>query len=208
MTDELGPRIPILIGSFLHVFGLMMTSISKEYYQIFLAQSICSGLGCCFLFYPSTSCLQAYQENPVLPFFTLVIVATSTWFTKHRALAFGMVVSGSSIGGVVLPIMVQKLIPQIGFGWTMRAVAFTFLGLLIIANLTVKSRLPPARRPFHFIELVEPFTEMPFLLLALAAFFTYIGGFLPFNFIIVQGEASGMSKNLASYLVPIINAAS
>ena len=83
-----------------------------------------------------------------------------------------------------------------------------FLGLLAIANLTVKSRLPPAHRPFHFIEMVKPFTERPFLLLALSAFFTYIGGFLPFNFLILQGEASGMSTNLASYLIPIMNAAS
>lgn len=117
-------------------------------------------------------------------------------------------VSGSSIGGVVLPIMVQRLIPKIGFGWTMRAVAFMFLGLLIIANLTIKSRIPPARRPFHFVEMVKPFTEKPFLLLSLAAFFTYIGGFLPFNFLILQGEASGMSTSLASYLIPILNAAS
>jgi Na+/phosphate symporter len=117
-------------------------------------------------------------------------------------------VSGSSIGGVVLPIMVQHLIPEIGFGWTMRAVAFMFLGLLIIANLTIKSRLPPVHRPLHFMELVSPFMERPFLLLALAAFFTYIGGFLPFNFLILQGEAAGMSINLASYLVPILNGVS
>jgi MFS family permease len=51
MTDNYGPRIPILIGSFLHVFGLMMTSLSKKYYQIILSQSICSALGCSFLFY-------------------------------------------------------------------------------------------------------------------------------------------------------------
>ena len=51
MSDELGPRIPILLGSFLHVFGLMMTSISKEYYQILLSQSFCSAIGCSFLFY-------------------------------------------------------------------------------------------------------------------------------------------------------------
>jgi len=138
----------------------------------------------------------------------LVIAACGTWFVKHRALAFGIMTAGSSLGGVVLPIMVQKLIPKIGFGWTMRAVAFMFLGLLIIANLTVKSRLPPPRRPFQIKEFVKPFTEKPFLLLALAAFFTYIGGFLPFNFLILQGEASGMSENLASYLVPILNAAS
>lgn len=140
--------------------------------------------------------------------FALVIAACGTWFRRHRALAFGIMVSGSSIGGVVLPIMVQQLIPKIGFGWTMRAVAFMFLGLLVIANLTIKSRLPPARRPFHFMELVSPFTERPFLLLALASFFIYIGGFLPFNFLILQGRASGMSSNLASYLVPILNGAS
>lgn len=108
----------------------------------------------------------------------------------------------------MLPIMVQKLIPEIGFGWTMRAVAFMFLGLLIIANLTIKSRLPPAHRPFHFLELVKPFTETPFLLLAISAFFIYIGGFLPFNFLILEGQAKGMSTNLASYLVPILNAVS
>lgn len=51
MSDELGPRVPILLGSFLHVFGLMMTSISKEYYQILLSQSFCSAIGCSFLFY-------------------------------------------------------------------------------------------------------------------------------------------------------------
>jgi hypothetical protein len=31
----------------------MMTSISHEYYQFFLAQSVCSAMGCSFLFFPS-----------------------------------------------------------------------------------------------------------------------------------------------------------
>lgn len=207
MTDELGPRIPILLGSFLHVIGLMMISISKEYYQFFLSQSICSGIGCSFLFYPGMLASKSVTVDSCLTS-SLVIAAVGSWFLRHRALAFGVVVAGSSLGGVVLPIMVQRLIPNIGFGWTMRALAFMILGLLIIANLTIKSRLPPVRRPFHFNDLVKPFTEKPFFLLSLASFFIYIGGFLPFNFIIVQGEASGMSTELASYLVPILNASS
>jgi hypothetical protein len=52
VTDNYGPRVPLAIGSFLHIFGLMMTSISKEYYQIFLSQSVVSAIGCSFLFYP------------------------------------------------------------------------------------------------------------------------------------------------------------
>jgi len=60
----------------------------------------------------------------------------------------------------------------------------------------------------RFMDFVMPFFERPFLLLALSSFFIYIGGFLPFNFLIVQGQASGMSLELAQYLVPILNAAS
>ena len=68
----------------------------------------------------------------------LTFLATSsvtTWFWKYRALAFGVTASGSSIGGVVIPIMVSKLIPEIGFPWTMRAAAFLLLGMLVSSLL-------------------------------------------------------------------------
>jgi len=52
-VDDFGPRWPILMGSALHIFGLMMVSISDKYYQFFLAQGVCSAIGCSFLFYPS-----------------------------------------------------------------------------------------------------------------------------------------------------------
>jgi hypothetical protein len=123
-------------------------------------------------------------------------------------LAFGIVTAGSSLGGLILPIMVQKLIVEVGFGWAMRSVAFLLLGLLVFGNATVKSRLPPLRRPLHIMDFITPYTEIPFLLLSLGSFFIYIGGFLPFNYLIVQAEASGMSTALASYLVSILNAAS
>jgi len=90
----------------------------------------------------------------------------------------------------------------------MRTLAFLLLALLIFGNLTVKSRLPPTRKPIRFMDFITPFTEVPFLLLALSSFFIYIGGFLPFNFLIVQAQASSMSLELAQYLVPILNAAS
>jgi hypothetical protein len=104
--------------------------------------------------------------------------------------------------------MVEKLIVKVGFGWAMRSVAFMLLGLLIFGNATVKARLPPLRRPVHLMDFVRPYFEIPFLLLSISSFFIYIAGFLPFNYLIVQGEASGMSTNLAGYLIPILNAAS
>lgn len=43
--DNYGPRYLLLFGSFFHVFGLMMTSLSSQYYQFLLAQGVCSALG-------------------------------------------------------------------------------------------------------------------------------------------------------------------
>lgn len=50
--DKYGPRWLMLFGTFMHVFGLMMASVSTQYYQIVLSQGICSPIGICCLFTP------------------------------------------------------------------------------------------------------------------------------------------------------------
>jgi MFS family permease len=40
MYDNYGPRYLLLVGTFFHVFGLMMASISTEYYQFLLSQGM------------------------------------------------------------------------------------------------------------------------------------------------------------------------
>lgn len=149
-----------MAGTFFHVFGLMMTSISKEYYQFFLAQAVCSAIGCSLFFYPSMS-------------------AVTTWFFKRRALALGVTAAGSSIGGVIFPVMVEKLIPQVGFGWTMRICAFLILALGLFANLTIVSRIPPRPRPVKAKDFLRPFSEPTFATLATGGFLTWLGTFCP-----------------------------
>jgi MFS family permease len=155
--DDYGPRYLLLLGSFMHIFGLMMTSISTKYYQFLLAQGVCSPLGASMIFYPSVS-------------------AVTTWFFRKRALALGITASGSSLGGVIMPIMVERLVPQVGFGWTIRISAFLILGLLVIANLTIQSRLPPQPRKFDIMDFIQPLREMPFVLTTLANFLFFFGG--------------------------------
>ncbi|KAK4694900.1 hypothetical protein P7C71_g2757, partial [Lecanoromycetidae sp. Uapishka_2] len=185
--DNYGPRYLLLAGSFLHVFGLMMASISKEYYQFLLSQGICSPIGASLIFYPAMS-------------------STTTWFFKKRAFALGIMASGSSLGGVIFPIMVERIIARAGFGWAMRASAFLILGLLIYANLTVKSRIPPMPKPWAVMDFLRPFKELPFLLTVSASFFFFFGMFLPFTFVILSAQYNGMSANLAGYLLAVLNA--
>ena len=152
--DDYGPHYLLLVGGFLHVFGLMMASISNKYYQFLLSQAICSAIGASMIFYPAFTCV-------------------STWFLRKRGAALGMVAAGSSLGGVILPIMVVKLIPEVGFGWAMRICAFLILALVIFANLTVRSRIAPTRRPFSVMEFIRPLKEPIFVLLTAAIFFFY-----------------------------------
>ena len=57
--DDYGPRYLLLVGTFLHVFGLMMTSLSTQYYQLLLSQAICSPIGASMVFYPAFTCVSS-----------------------------------------------------------------------------------------------------------------------------------------------------
>lgn len=57
--DDYGPSSLLSVGTFLHVFGLMMTSISKKYYQILLSQAVCSAIGASMIFYAAITCVSS-----------------------------------------------------------------------------------------------------------------------------------------------------
>ena len=81
--DDEGPFKLLVGGTMFHVFGLMMLSLSTSYYQIFLAQGVCSAIGTSALFYAGNN-------------------TVGRWFARRRALAIGLVSSGSSSGGLVI----------------------------------------------------------------------------------------------------------
>ncbi|RWA10466.1 hypothetical protein EKO27_g4655 [Xylaria grammica] len=187
--DSYGTRWILPIGTIIYSFGLMVLSLSTKYYQIVLSQGIVSGIGAATVFNCASN-------------------STITWFYKYRAAALGIVVAGSSIGGIVLPILMSHLIPKIGFPWTVRILGFIVLLFCGIASFTVKSRLPPNPKPFHFAELVKPFSELRFALVVVAAFFFFWGLYLPFNYLNIQAQKQGVNPTLIPYLLPIVNAVS
>lgn len=178
-----------IVGTVLIVSGLIMTSISSQYYQIVLAQGVCTGLGMGAIFVQSVAILPAY-------------------FVKRRAFATGVSVCGSSIGGIAYPIVFQRLAPRIGFGWATRVLAFVVLATQAVAIALMRQR-GAASRSRALIDKTT-FTELPMLAFSIAALLAFMGLYVPFYYIGIysQSKVANMPPALLTYLLPLLNAGS
>lgn len=118
----------------LQLVGVFMTSLATEYWQLFLAQGVCTGLGNGLQFCPVTGLV-------------------ATYFSDRRVFALACVLVGSGTGGMLFPGLVKTLIPAIGFAWTVRILGFVMLGTSIPAMTLLQPRLPP-RRSGPFVDWV------------------------------------------------------
>lgn len=147
---------------------------------------------------------QRAESLTIIPSIALNVIPG--WFDKKRGIAYGIAASGSSIGGIIFPIMVQKLIVQVGYGWSMRIAAFMILGLLTISNLTIKSRFPPQPRSMTKEELIQPFREFTMVVVIAGFLLLTFGIFIPIDYVVAEALGSGMDPNLAQYLLAMLNA--
>lgn len=157
----------ILCGAALSTLGVFMLSFSTQYWQIFLTQGLCIGLGCGMLFVPS-----------------MALIGRS--FTKNRSLAVGFTTCGAPIGGIVYVILFEALLPKMGFAWAVRVLGFFMLGcyvisipLLLLGAQNVKSLSSGTKRklfdkaaltdgPFWSYSLICFTTFMAYLVMSIA----------------------------------------
>ncbi|KAJ4198838.1 hypothetical protein NW767_008829 [Fusarium falciforme] len=116
--------------------------------------------------------------------------------------------TGSSVGGVIFPIMISRMIKSTGYPWAMRTAAFLTLSLQIIAIITVRPRAKPVPKKMPAGRYAAPFTEIPFVMLLLGIFVLTYGIFIPIDYLAVQAfQEAHVSDEMAQYLVSIFNAA-
>ena len=113
-----------------------------------------------------------------------------------------------SSGGVIYPIIFRQLQPRIGFGWTVRTIAFIILITQLVPLLGTRLRGPSSTKRHDFLDLTT-FKSKPYLLFCIATFFGFMGIYVTFFYIeLFALEKTDVNGNLASYLLSIINAAS
>nr|POE61036.1 aspyridones efflux protein apdf [Quercus suber] len=171
-----------VVTSSLCVLGLYMTSLATQYYQIFLAQGVVFGIGAGGVFTSSLICV-------------------GQWFVRRRGFAVGIVSIGASLGGVVYPIFIHKVIADAGFASGIRYTAL-FEGIDLVAGcLLMTGRLP--RKPWYWgvkwFDL-SLFRELHFALFASGTFFVMS----PFDYVSSFASTQGFSTELAASLICMI----
>ncbi|KAH8202773.1 hypothetical protein TruAng_003044 [Truncatella angustata] len=193
-------RALLIAGTFLVTFGFMMTSISSEYWHVFLAQGIAIGLGTSCLSIPSIALVPMYFTPP------------------KRAWAMGAATMGSGLGSTVYPIMFQALLERIGFAWTVRILGFISLAFCVFAIIVTRPRYKKAvvtgrcmvkARSLGTIIREARLGERSYLIYVVAVFFNNLAFFEPLYYIETYATSHGMaSMAVAGYLLAILNGSS
>lgn len=170
------------------VFGHMMLSLCNTFWEAVLAQGFCIGVGGGLIFVPA-------------------LAVVTPWFKARLGLAIGLAASGSSIGGIIYPVMLTRLIPEVGFSWAIRILGFTVLATLMVPIFFSKMKSKPAKS--RALLDMTAFKDGPFMLCVFACFLGYAGIYVGFFYIPYFAQAQKLWTFTQSlYLVCILNAGS
>ncbi|KAF9484046.1 MFS general substrate transporter [Pholiota conissans] len=171
------------IRSLTLIFLVFILPLSHEnsFDQVFLSNGVALGLSSGLTYVPS-------------------LTISTHYFKRKRAIAIGITSSGSVLGAVVHPIILNQLFKgHIGFHNGVRISAGINTFLLICATLMIRPRLEPkATQRFPVVEWLK---EMSFLTFVIAGWFVFLGLFYPVFYLQLYAIKHGINSNFAFYSV-------
>jgi MFS family permease len=187
--DAHGPRWLVLAGSVLICASMFLLGLCTLYWHFFLVFGVLGGLGTSLIFTPA-------------------FAAVSHFFLLKRGNATGIAAAGGSLGGVIFPLALEKLLPSIGFAWATRVIGFITLFCCIGACFLIRSRLPP-KPGQSVLPDFRIFRQKSYLLLTVGIFMMEWALFIPITYLTTFATSTGALSPAFSYqLLAIFNAGS
>lgn len=182
----------IIAGSLLQLLALFALSFIKpdQFYLAFMFQGVLSGLGIGLTYGPS-------------------IAVISQHFSKRRTLAMSLVASGSPLGSIIHPIMLNHLLNgTVGFARGVLASAGFVSALLLIACLFMRTRELPVPTVSFIVVARKCFRDVLFIILTVGLTLFQIGFFFPVFYLQLDSIKHDINIDLSFYSLVIMNAAS
>jgi MFS family permease len=122
LMDRRGPRLVMEMGAGFMAAGLMLATVVRQPWHLYLTLGVLVGGG--------SVCLGYTGQALFLP----------NWFVRRRGLAMSLAFSGVGVGSIILLPSLQVLIGRSGWRAACWALAIIVLALLVPLNLLLKRR--------------------------------------------------------------------
>ncbi|KAK5164359.1 uncharacterized protein LTR77_010055 [Saxophila tyrrhenica] len=190
--DAFGPKVLVGVGSVCLVAAMLLLGECTEYWHFILDYGILAGLGSSLLLTPP-------------------LASISHFFNRRRAFATGIAMTGSSIGGVIFPLVFRAAYPRFGFAWACRILAFVIAALLVFANMFLRSRLPLGKPKLR--DILPDFRifldgDGSLAICTAALFCMEFALFIPLAYITSFCISVGLDQSFSYQILAILNGAS
>ncbi|KAG1807043.1 major facilitator superfamily domain-containing protein [Suillus subaureus] len=181
----------VIVGSLLQSLSLFALSFAKpgQFYMIFMVQGVLSGIGIGIMYGPS-----------------LAIV--SQHFSRRRTLVMSLVTSGTPLGSMIHPIMLNHLLNgTVGFARGVRASAGFVSALLLIACLFMRTRELPVPSVSYTAMARKCSREVLFILMTVGFLLCQTSYYFPIFYLQLDSIKHGIDVHFSFYSFVITNAA-
>ncbi|KXS11519.1 MFS general substrate transporter [Gonapodya prolifera JEL478] len=188
VQNRLGHQLCVFIGGLLVTLSFLLASFSSTLWQLLITQGIMYGTATAFMYF-------SYVAVPI------------QYFSRNRALAIGIVVSGSGLGGMSLGPLSQRMIDDLGHRWALRVIAVMSGTVVMASSYFLKGKVGRGAKGGKLFEW-EFFKDPNFLRLFLSGFFMMWGFFIPFGYIPSYAVNIGLSSSDGALILGLTNGAS
>ncbi|PIL25838.1 MFS general substrate transporter [Ganoderma sinense ZZ0214-1] len=204
-SDSLLSTLGSVSGMFMTLLSVIPGKLADRYgYKQFLALGgvlwIISMLACAFAtklwhFFLIMGPIQGIANALIYP---LIVALPAQWFLKYRALATGMVVAGSSLGGGISTLMFRAMLTSLGLKKSFLIYTAIDGVLLLAAWFMIAERRKPSQRKSIIWFDKSFFTDPVFWSLGCCFFFMVFGYLSPIFFL------PTFAKEKLPYLSPLL----
>lgn len=205
LVNVLGMRIVCIAGAAISCAGFFLATFVYNIPMLMLLFGVVAGAGLGLMYVPA-------------------VVSVGYYFDKRRALATGIVCSGSGAGTFILAPFASFLLIQLG-DW--RGAMKVFAGLCLFCSLCGLTMKPLPKKPAKkeaeedgeaqteqkancLMTIIEQscsprlLTNLPFMLLSLSNLFATQGLYIPYMFLPSLATSKGIEAVNASFLISIV----
>ncbi|KAJ9087439.1 hypothetical protein DSO57_1033329 [Entomophthora muscae] len=185
VCQAVGVRACVMLGAMLMALGHLLASFGTEIWHFALTQGCMVGLGGALIYVPAN-------------------LIVTEWFVKKRGLAAGLGASGAGIGGVAFAQLNSRLLPVIGYRWTLRVNGGLVFVVLVGAAVAVRRReysAPKDDTSFHKSLVLNG----RFGWYALSSFFGGFAYLIPLYYVNSHAISMDMTRIEAGYAGSAIN---